>query len=219
MVMTESGRERIRVGHSERDAAAEALRDAAADGRITLEELDERLERALSAKTFADLDVLFVDLGGPAREAAPVAEAPLPQLPGFAEDDPLILDGGFSSVTRTGAWELPPFIRINAGAGTVRLNCLQATTRARVIDIEVIASMGTVVIVVPDGWAANTDRLSTSWGTAKSKITSTPTAGKPVLVLRGSLGMGTLRVRHPSRGDLRRLEKALQASRRRALER
>lgn len=217
--MTESGRERIRVGHSERDAAVEALRDAAADGRITLEEMEERLERALSARTYADLDALFVDLGGVDPAPAPLAEAPLPQLPGFSEDDPLILDGGFSSVSRTGEWELPPFVRINAGAGTVRLNCLQATTRARVIDIEVTASMGTVVIVVPEGWAANTDRLSTSWGSAKSKITSTPTPGKPVLVLRGSVGMGTLRVRHPSRGDLRRLAKALQASQRRALER
>lgn len=217
--MTESGRERIRVGHGERDAAAEALRDAAADGRITLEELDERLERALTARTFADLDVLFEDLGGPDPDPAPVNEAPLPQLPGFSEHDPLILDGGWSSVVRTGEWELPPFVRINGGAGTVRLNCLQATTRARVIDIEVIASMGTVVIVVPEGWAANTDRLSSSWGTARSKIASTPSDGKPVLLLRGSVGMGTLRVRHPSRRDLRKLQKALQSTRRRELER
>lgn len=214
--MTEPGRDRLRVGHAERDAAAEALRDAAADGRITMEELDERLERALLARTYGELDVLFEDLGT-APTDAPRARADKLDLPGYSAEDPLVLSGGISTESRKGPWEIPPFIRINAGAGTVRLNCLQATAHAEVIDIELIGSMGTVVIVTPEGWAANTDRVNRSWGTSNNKIATTPAPGNPLLLLWGSVGMGTLSIRHANRFDRRKLEKAQEARQRRQL--
>ena len=55
-----------RIGHAERDRAAEQLREAAALGRIDLDELDERLGRAFAAKTQPELDALLADLR-PAR--------------------------------------------------------------------------------------------------------------------------------------------------------
>ncbi len=216
--MTEPGRDRLRVGHSERDAAAEALRDAAADGRITMDELDERLERALLARTYAELDALFEDL-----QAAPVTGPPAPavvpgqpQLPGYSAEDRLVLSGGLSTHSRTGPWDVPPFIRIEGGAGTVRLNCLQARAHAPVIDIEIISSMGTIVIVTPEDWAANTDRLSRSWGSVNCKIAGTPAPGRPLLHLHGSVGMGSVSIRYANRFDQRKLEK--EARKRRELE-
>jgi hypothetical protein len=52
----------LRVGDAERDASAARLREHAARGRLTLEELDERLDRALAARTRADLAALEGDL-------------------------------------------------------------------------------------------------------------------------------------------------------------
>jgi hypothetical protein len=54
-----------RIGDAERDRAAEFLRDHLAEGRLDQAEFDERLTRALTAKTQADLDPLFQDLPGP----------------------------------------------------------------------------------------------------------------------------------------------------------
>jgi DUF1707 SHOCT-like domain len=54
-----------RIGDAERDQAAGYLREALAEGRLDQSEFDERLERALQAKTQADLDPLFRDLPGP----------------------------------------------------------------------------------------------------------------------------------------------------------
>ncbi|HUC24447.1 MAG TPA: DUF1707 domain-containing protein, partial [Streptosporangiaceae bacterium] len=48
----------IRASHADRDRTAELLRVAAGDGRLTPEELDERLEAALTAKTLSELAVL-----------------------------------------------------------------------------------------------------------------------------------------------------------------
>ena len=39
----------LRASHADRDEAVEVLREAAGDGRLTAEELDERLEAALPA--------------------------------------------------------------------------------------------------------------------------------------------------------------------------
>ena len=55
---------RIRVGDAERAAVADALRAQYVAGRLASHEFEERLERCLAAKTFADLDRLLADLPG-----------------------------------------------------------------------------------------------------------------------------------------------------------
>ena len=52
----------MRVGDAEREAAASELREHYASGRLTLDELNERLDKAFAAKTRADLSVLMTDL-------------------------------------------------------------------------------------------------------------------------------------------------------------
>ena len=197
----------LRVGHAERDAIAAILQDAAADGRLGMDELDERLGVALQARTYGDLEPLVADLSvelpwrSSGRTLAPVSGPP---PIGYSLEDPLRLDAGVSSEKRDGAWVIPPFLRISSGVGTVKLNCLRATPAASVIDVEVIAGAGTVVIIVPAGWAVNDDRLGKSMGTKSIKVARTPAPGQPLLVLHGSVGMGTLKVRPPSKREERR---------------
>src|SRR5258708_26044402 len=54
--------EEPRASHADRDQVAELLRVAAGDGRLSAEELDDRLERALTARTYAELAALTADL-------------------------------------------------------------------------------------------------------------------------------------------------------------
>ncbi|GAB7100633.1 hypothetical protein JCM3263A_21080 [Thermobifida fusca] len=62
----------MRVTHAERDRIAEMLRDAYAEGQLDEEELDERLSRAMKAKTRGDLQPLVADLSlTPASAAVP----------------------------------------------------------------------------------------------------------------------------------------------------
>ena len=53
---------RIRASDADRDRVAEALREHHATGRLTLEEFQDRLDRAFAAKTLGDLDELVSDL-------------------------------------------------------------------------------------------------------------------------------------------------------------
>ena len=198
----------IRIGHRERDAVAEVLQEAAGDGRLSMSELDDRLEAALQAKTYADLDPLVADLSVELPSQTLSSGRPRVQGPppaGYSREDPLRLDGGMSSEKRRGAWTVPPFILINQGMGSVKLNCLEATPAAQLIEIEVIGGAGSIVLVLPDGWAVNTDRLSKAWGSKSVKVPGEPAPGKPLLVIYGSLGLGSFKVRPPNRFDRRRI--------------
>src|SRR5258708_18682674 len=70
-----AARGQLRASHQDRDRVVEILRVAAGDGRLTSEELDERLEAALSARTFGELAALTRDLpASPGFGVAPVRE-------------------------------------------------------------------------------------------------------------------------------------------------
>jgi hypothetical protein len=52
----------MRASDADRETVAERLRRAAVDGRLVAHELEERLARALRAKTYGELDALVADL-------------------------------------------------------------------------------------------------------------------------------------------------------------
>lgn len=54
----------MRPGNADRDKVIDRLQEAFADGRLADEEYDDRLQRALSAKTFGDLSALTRDIPG-----------------------------------------------------------------------------------------------------------------------------------------------------------
>ena len=73
----------LRVSDAERNAVADRLAQHYGDGRLDQAELDDRLGRAMSAKTRADLDALLADLPEagppltPARGARPAGSVPV----------------------------------------------------------------------------------------------------------------------------------------------
>jgi len=65
--------ENIRVSDADRDRIVERLREHYADGRLTSDELDERVSAALSAKTYGDLRAIMTDLPEPELVGPPGA--------------------------------------------------------------------------------------------------------------------------------------------------
>ena len=70
----------LRIGDAERDAAMAQLREHFAAGRLTFDELTERIDVALTAKTQRQIDRLMADLPRPPRttRAEPVLPVPAP---------------------------------------------------------------------------------------------------------------------------------------------
>ena len=216
------GNAHLRVGNAERDAAVAELQRAASEGKLAPDELAERTGAARAARTYGDLDALLADLRPPSATPPPVqlqqVEAypatpgmpyrPVPSPtapPGFSPADPLVINAGFTGAKRTGQWEVLPFLQVQALADTVRLDCLQATSKTEVIDLEVLPGAGTVLVIVPEGWGVMCDRLGKTWGSVSSKVPSQASWGNPLIVARGSVGLGSFKARGANWFDRRRL--------------
>lgn len=137
----------MRVSDADRHQVAEILREAAGEGRIDLEELDERLEATYAAKTYADLVPITMDL--PAHrdpDRAPARPAsPSPVVPGPAQERYFAF---MSGVERRGAWIVPEHLTVLAMMGGAQLDMREARFAAREVVVTVNAFMGGAEIVV-----------------------------------------------------------------------
>ena len=86
----------LRAADSDRAAVAAVLGRHMADGRLTVDEYDERLSRAYAARTYGELDALTADLPSthrppavqPAAQTAPTRYARAAPCPGTGTDPP-----------------------------------------------------------------------------------------------------------------------------------
>src|SRR5579859_7117317 len=71
----------MRASDADRERVANVLREAAGDGRLTMDELDERLDAVYAAKTYPELEPITHDLPA-SGSPAPPGPAPAPSAAG-----------------------------------------------------------------------------------------------------------------------------------------
>lgn len=205
---------RMRISDAERHKVAEVLREAAAEGRIDLEELDERLEATYRAKVYADLVPLTLDLPGPHLPASdPAQTLPQPVGPGGAPVPAYASSAAvLSSVGRSGVWRVPDRHTAVAIMGSVTLDLREAVFTAREMVINAHAVMGSVDVVVNAGTHVIVEGtgIMGSFEQARDKVAPTYDAGAPVVRVRGVALMGAVTVmRKRMRGEPGTIKKIL----------
>jgi hypothetical protein len=138
-----------RISDTERHQVAEILRQAAGDGRIDLDELDERLEATYAARTYADLVPITHDLpvAGPARAPARPENRPA-VVDGPHSERGIAIMGGFE---RKGVWTVPEVLTVVCVMGGAELDLREARFAAREVVLNVNAFMGGAEITVNEG--------------------------------------------------------------------
>lgn len=151
----------LRASDADRERVAERLRDAAAHGRLTMDELDDRIDAAYSARTYAELLPLTKDLpaGGDWSGPAPGPEnAPAPVTA------PRVAPGGvggtpdrrrwsvavLSGARRHGNWVVPKLYNTFSFWGGVELDLREAFFEAHEVTIRNFTIMAGVEITVPE---------------------------------------------------------------------
>jgi hypothetical protein len=100
--------ENIRISDADRERVVERLREHFAEGRLTSDELDERVTAALNAKTYGDLRPLMSDLPEPETVGAAAAtSAPWQTGPGDWQSSPWFAGGRPIVAYRRGPRILP----------------------------------------------------------------------------------------------------------------
>jgi hypothetical protein len=134
--------DRLRISDQDRHQVAEILREAAGDGRIDLDELDERLEATYAARTYADLVPITHDLPATVAgrlPARPTAPAPAPLVAGPDQERHLAI---LSGLERKGEWIVPAHLTLTCFMGGADLDLRRAKFTAREVVITINAVMG-----------------------------------------------------------------------------
>jgi hypothetical protein len=138
---------RLRISDADRHQVAEILRQAAGEGRLDLDELDQRLEQTYAARTYADLVPITLDLPAhphPRPVVRPQAASPQ-VVPGADKESHLAILSGLS---RKGVWVVPQHMSIVCMMGGAELDLRQAKFAAQEVVITINAFMGGAQVIV-----------------------------------------------------------------------
>ncbi len=195
---SESPQPRIRAGHADRDRVIDILTAATAEGRLTLEELEMRMEAASAARFQSELQDLIVDL--------PAGHAPVAPLPAIGEDrtpatrEAVVLRAAYRGIVRAGRWTVPEWIIAEPTWSAVVLNMLEAVPPPNGrVTIELRGAWGSFVLIVPEGWGVEHEQMRTGqgWSWVTFDAPTVAAAGKPQIRLIGDSREGRVAVRGP----------------------
>jgi hypothetical protein len=183
MTDSEPGREvarsELRASHEDRDRVVELLRVSAGDGRLSADELDERLELALTARTYGELARLVADL--PAA-AGPAASAPAPRA-----KEVMRIDCGSGHTVKNGRWTVPQRIEARIQSGQLKLDFTQAVINQPSLQIDAEVSSGHIILITRPGIVVDADdvavrsghvRVRAPWGSNVPEVLRIEVSGK-----------------------------------------
>ncbi len=185
----------LRASDADRDQVATVLSTAYAEGRLTRDEHDERLERLMAARTFDELVPITDDLVAPSTRAA--ASTPTSGIAidtGHATDEPDRHIAIFGGVSRSGEWRVRRKTQSLAMFGGMDLDMRNAVFDAPVVEIAGFWCFGGLDIRVPDGIHVR-DQTGGIFGGTDVRDLTEPVDGAPTLVIKGLTLFGGVSVR------------------------
>jgi hypothetical protein len=149
----------LRASDADRERVAEVLRDALAEGRLDMEEFEERLEATYKARTYGELAPITRDLPGAGTVAPPPVSLRKDPVESGSWASRIVGGTGSSSgavavmsgFQRKGRWTVPRRFTCFAFWGGGELDLREANFADREVEINCIAIMGGMQVIVPPG--------------------------------------------------------------------
>ena len=188
----------LRASDADRERVATLLNAAYAEGRLSREEHDERVDQLMVAKTFDDLipitrDLVVVRPGNDQQPVtAPAAGFDVDTTSG--SDQPARLVAIFSGVARKGKWLIRRRTQVLDLFGGIDLDLRDAVFEGATIEISAICCFGGLDIKIPEGLHVRNDMVGIFGGTDLKDVAD-PIPGAPTLVLKGLTLFGGVSVR------------------------
>jgi hypothetical protein len=190
----------LRASDADRDQVATVLSTAYAEGRLTREEHDERVEQLMSAKTFDELIPITSDLvpmhGLRPSDISPATAGDFTVEPAGASDAPDWQVAVFGGVNRTGRWRVRRKINSVALFGGIDLNLREAIFEGNTVEMSGFWCFGGLDIKVPAGMEVR-DQTVGIFGSTDVRDLGEPVPGAPTLLIKGATLFGGVSVRGP----------------------
>ena len=188
----------MRVSNDDRERVAKVLHDSMAEGRLTVGELEERLDQVYAARTFGDLEPLTRDLpvGNQAGAVAMPQPAPSPvnRVGGRGTSSAAIAI--MSGTTRKGVWTVPPTFNAVAIMGGVEIDLTDAGFEDAETTIQAFALMGGIEIYVPDDITVQVNGTGFMGAFEnQAQDQAQPRPGAPLVKITGLAVMGGVEVK------------------------
>jgi hypothetical protein len=197
----------MRASHADREQVAEILRTAAGDGRLDIDELEQRLEQVYAAKTYGDLEPIVRDLPmgrPPAIRQAHVVAAPRDRIGGVPSGSTAIAI--FGGAERKGQWVVPSQFSAFAMFGGVDLDLRDAKFETAEVRITAVAICGGIDIKVPPDVVVQVEGAGVFGGFGRPGDAPQPGPGAPVVRVDGVAIFGGVDVKYPRPKNQKRLE-------------
>jgi hypothetical protein len=199
-------RARLRISDSDRHQVAEFLRKAAGEGRLEVEELEQRLEAAYAAKTYGELVPITADLPAYPASAPPLVAPSTAALATPYESSIAIM----STTNRTGLWQIGASHTAFVLMGGVKLDLREAQFTAPETHIQASGFWGGIDIyvnartrVVVDGVA-----IMGTFGQSRDKVAPEIGPESPLVRVSGlALMSGVTVQRRAMPGESKRLRR------------
>lgn len=157
------------------------LREAYAEEHISHEELDERLQQVLTARTRGELE--------PALASLPAENPPTTST----------IAAAAGRIKRHGVWRVPRNLKVESAYGNVHLDLSRAVIEHPVVDIELQLGTGRAKITVPRDAVVEFEGLNTVWKDTRYRTRRSSRPGGPTIRISGTMGFGRLKIRHARR--------------------
>src|SRR5271166_1232449 len=181
----------LRASDADRDRVLVLLAEAVSDGRLTMEEHAERVQRACTARTLGELADLTADLV--------VASAQPVRLDGGR-----VISGIFGPARRDGRWVVPETLTVTAMFGEVELDFTQAILQTSRVQLYATVFGGRLRLIVPDGVSVIVSGHMVL-GRKRGRTPPPTDPGTPVIEVRALVLGGELDIRTPPKNRRFRL--------------
>ncbi|MFE4966483.1 DUF1707 domain-containing protein [Streptomyces sp. NPDC056660] len=199
--MTEDAPE-LRASDADRERVTEILRDALAEGRLDMDEFEERVEATYKARTYGELTPITRDLpAGTASPAVSLNKAPVDRG-GWGSR----IVGGEGSSTwavavmsgfqRKGRWTVPKRFTCFAFMGGGEIDLREANFADGEVELNCIAVMGGVEVIVPPGVEVVVRGIAVMGGFDHYEEGTPPDPGAPRVIVTGLAFWGGVEVKH-----------------------
>lgn len=208
----------MRASDAERERVAETLREAVAEGRLEMDEFEQRLDATFKARTHGELVPLVRDLPAPGGPARPVTGA-VAGRSGSSADWPARIGGPATSTgafafwggfSRKGRWTVGPKFTAFAMWGGGEIDLREARFAERDVVIRCFTIMGGMQVTVPPDLNVQVNGLGIMGGFGEhSKLDEEPEPDphSPRVRITGFALMGGIGVeRKRSKAEKRRLQ-------------